>query len=100
MGGLPLIPFFAAQPMALAVFRATLIAYFPLLDLYSAPLYWAAGLVTWGTIWASVLALPLALLGNWLGGRQFFQTDPQDFRRFVIVLLAVLALMALAKVVV
>ena len=40
MGGLPVAAFFAAQPMPAAVFRATLIAYFPLLDLYSAPLYW------------------------------------------------------------
>jgi hypothetical protein len=43
MGGLPVAAFFAAQPMPAAVFRATLIAYFPLLDLYSAPLYWARG---------------------------------------------------------
>ena len=33
MGGLPVAAFFAAQPMQAAVFRATLIAYFPLLDL-------------------------------------------------------------------
>ena len=50
MGGLPVAAFFAAQPMAAATFRATLIAYFPLLDLYSAPLYWWHGLVTWNTL--------------------------------------------------
>ena len=33
MGGLPVAAFFAAQPMQASVFRATLIAYFPLLDL-------------------------------------------------------------------
>ena len=33
MGGLPIAAFFAAQPMQAGVFRATLIAYFPLLDL-------------------------------------------------------------------
>lgn len=99
MGGLPLVPFFAAQPMAPAVFRATLIAYFPILDLYSAPLYWAAGLVTWDTLWAGLIALPLTLVGNWLGGRHFFRSDPQEFRRFAIGLLAVLALLGLAKAV-
>lgn len=99
MGGLPLVPFFAAQPMAPAVFRATLIAYFPLLDLYSAPLYWAAGLVSWDTLWASLIALPLTLLGNWLGGRHFFASDPQEFRRFAILLLAGLAALGLAKAV-
>jgi uncharacterized membrane protein YfcA len=97
MGGLPVAAFFAAQPMPAAVFRATLIAYFPLLDLYSAPLYWLAGLVTWDTLWASLIALPLTLVGNWLGGRHFFGTDPQDFRRFAIVLLAGLAVLGLGK---
>ncbi len=100
MGGMPLIPFFAAQPMAPAVFRATLIAYFPILDLYSAPLYWAAGLVSWDTLWASALAMPITLLGNWLGGRHFFSTDPQNFRRFAIALLAALALAGLLKAVI
>lgn len=97
MGGLPVAAFFAAQPMPAAVFRATLIAYFPILDLYSAPLYWLSGLVTWDTLWASLIALPVTFLGNWLGGRHFLNTDPQDFRRFAIVLLAGLAAMGLIK---
>lgn len=97
MGGLPVAAFFAAQPMQATVFRATLIAYFPLLDLYSAPLYWYAGLVTWDTLWAALLALPITLVANCLGGRHFFGTDPQEFRRFAIVLLAGLALLGLGK---
>lgn len=97
MGGLPVAAFFAAQPMPATVFRATLIAYFPLLDLYSAPLYWWAGMVTWDSFHAALLALPVTLLGNWLGGRHFFGTDPQDFRRFAIVLLAGLAVLGLVK---
>ena len=99
MGGLPIAAYFAAQPMRAAVFRATLIAYFPLLDLYSAPLYWWAGLVSWDTLTASLIALPLTFLGNWLGGRHFLRTDPQDFRRFAILLLAGLAGMGLVKAV-
>jgi len=99
MGGLPVAAFFAAQPMPASVFRATLIAYFPLLDLYSAPLYWMAGLVSWDTLWASLIALPVTLLGNWLGGRHFFGSDPHEFRRFAIFLLAVLAGLGLGKAV-
>ena len=99
MGGLPVAAFFAAQPMPAAVFRATLIAYFPLLDLYSAPLYFWAGLVSWDTLWVALVALPITFLGNWLGGRHFFGTDPQDFRRFAIVLLAALAGLGLLKAV-
>lgn len=97
MGGLPVAAFFAAQPIPPAVFRATLIAYFPILDLYSAPLYWAHGLVSWDTLWAGLWALPLTVIGNWLGGRHFFGTDPQEFRRMAIFLLAGLAALGLGK---
>ncbi len=100
MGGLPVAAFFAAQPMQASVFRATLIAYFPLLDLYSAPLYFWAGMVSWDTLWASLIALPVTVFGNWLGGRHFFGSDPQEFRRFAIVLLAGLAGLGLVKAVV
>lgn len=97
MGGLPVAAFFAAQPISAATFRATLVAYFPILDIYSAPLYFWHGLVSWETLWASLIVLPLTFLGNWLGGRHFFNTDPQDFRRFAILLLAGLAGLGLAK---
>jgi uncharacterized membrane protein YfcA len=53
--------------------------------------------VTWDTLWAALFALPLTLLGNWLGGRHFFGTDPQEFRRFAILLLAVLAALGLIR---
>ena len=99
MAGLPVAAFFAAQAMPAAVFRATLVAYFPILDLYSAPMYWWNGMVTWDTGRASLLALPLVFLGNWLGGRHFLHTDPQDFRRFAIGLLALLAGLGLLKAV-
>ena len=97
MGGLPVAAFFAAQPMAAPVFRATLVAYFPLLDIYSIPLYWWGGMVTWDAFVAGVVILPMVFLGNWLGGRHFFAADPQDFRRFAILLLAGLATLGLGK---
>ena len=97
MGGLPVATFFAAQSMPAATFRATLIAYFPLLDLYSAPLMWLNGMVTTDTLVAAALSLPVIGLGIWAGGRHFVNTDPQDFRRFAILLLAALAGMGLLK---
>ena len=97
MGGLPVVAFFAAQTMQANVFRATLVAYFPLLDIYAAPLYFYSGLVSWDTVWASLLALPMVFLGNWLGSRHFLNTDPQDFRKFAIGLLALLATLGLLK---
>lgn len=100
MAGLPVAAFFAAQTMPAHVFRATLVAYFPLLDLLSGPFYFYHGMVSMDTLWASLLTLPMVFLGNWAGGRHFLNTDPQDFRKFAIVLLAALALLGLVKSVV
>jgi len=97
MGGLPVATYFTAQGMSAATFRATLIAYFAVLDLYSAPVMWWHGLVTWDTLYAAALSAPIIVLGIWAGGRHFLRTDPQDFRRFAILLLAGLAAMGLLK---
>ncbi len=97
MAGLPVATYFTAQGMGAATFRATLIAYFAILDAFTAPVMWWHGLVTWETGVAVVLSLPIIALGTWAGGRHFLRTDPQDFRRFAILLLAGLALLGLAK---
>jgi uncharacterized membrane protein YfcA len=97
VGGLPVAALFAAQALPAVVFRATLIAYFTLLDLWTVPLMWARGMVTGDTILAVALTLPIFALGIWLGGRRFLHADPQDFRRFAIGLLASLALLGLGK---
>lgn len=99
MGGLPVVAFFTAQSMAPVVFRATLVTYFVVLELYSAIFYVWVGMMTWQTVLASLLGLPLVLLANWLGSRHFLKTDPGDFRRFAIGLLALLAVMGFLKAV-
>ena len=100
MGGLPVATFFAAQRIPAVVFRATLILYFALLDLYSAPVMWLHGMVTWDTLYAVGLSLPFIGAGIALGGRHFLKTDPQEFRRLALILLAGLAVMGLIKSVV
>jgi uncharacterized membrane protein YfcA len=99
MGGLPVATYFAAQKMGARGFRATLIACFALLDGITLPLMWWHGLIGPDTLAAVLGAFPVVALGVWLGGRHFFDTDPQDFRRFAIGLLAVLACLGLAKAV-
>ena len=97
MGGLPVATYFTAQGVGARGFRATLIAYFALLDGVTLPWIWWHGLLGWDTVTVVAAALPIVVLGVWLGGRRFFGTDPQDFRRFAIGLLAVLAVLGLAK---
>ena len=95
VGGLPVALFFTAQGVAPAVFRATVIAYFTALDLWSLPVLWSAGMVSMESVWATALGLPFMLAGLWAGGRRFTRTSPQDFRRFAILLLVGLSLAGL-----
>ena len=100
MAGLPVASYFTAQGVAAGVFRGTLIAYFAVLDLFSIPVMWGSGIIVWDTFKVAAAALPIIGVGIWAGGRHFLATDPQDFRKFAIGLLAVLAVMNLIKAVV
>ena len=97
VGGLPVAVFFTAQTISAAAFRATLIAYFTLLDLWTIPLLAWQGLIVRDTFIATSFGLPLMIGGVWAGSRHFLSAEPQDFRRFAILLLAVLAILGLAK---
>ncbi len=97
VGGLPVAAFFAAQPIPAAAFRATLIAYFTLLDLWTLPLMAQAGQIGRDTLVATAMGLPLMVAGVAAGSRQFRRAAPTGFRRFAIGLLAVLATLGLAK---
>lgn len=97
VGGLPVAVFFAAQGIGAAAFRATLIMYFALLDLWTLPLMGQAGMISRDTFLTALLASPILALGIWLGGRHFLSTSPAEFRRFAILLLAGLSLLALGK---
>ena len=99
MGGLPVATYFTAQGVRARVFRASLIAYFAGLDLFTFPFLWWHGLVSLDTAIVVVAGAPLMGLGIWLGGRQFLSAEPQEFRRFAIALLAVLAMLGLVKAV-
>lgn len=97
VGGLPVAAFFAAQPIPAAAFRATLVAYFLLLDLWTLPLMWREGLVTRDTLALAALGLPVMLLGLHLGSRRFLAAPPEEFRRFAIWALMVLAALGLLR---
>lgn len=100
VGGLPVAVFLAAQPVAVPVFRATLVAYFTLMDLWSLPVMARAGMMEADTGRAVLLAAPLMVLGLWLGGRHFLSAEPASFRRFAILILAGLSVLGLVKSVV
>lgn len=97
IGGLPVAAFFAAQPIPAAAFRATLIAYFAFLDVWTLPNMVQQGLVDRGTLILAGLGLPVTLVGLHLGSRHFHAAPPEEFRRFAILLLATLAVLAIGR---
>lgn len=97
MAGLPVATYFTAQGLRARVFRASLIVYFAGLDLLTMPLLWWYGLLGADTALVIAAGAPVMMFGIWLGGRQFLAAEPQEFRRFAIALLAVLAILGLGK---
>jgi hypothetical protein len=97
VGGLPVAAFFAAQPIPAAAFRATLVAYFLLLDLWTLPVMAHQGLLDRDALVLAALGLPLMVLGLQLGSRRFLSSPPEEFRRFAIWTLMALALLGLLR---
>lgn len=97
LGGLPVAAFFSAQPIPAHSFRATIISYFFLIDLVALPMMTRAGLVSLDTLIACAICLPFMALGVWYGSHRFRAAAPENFRRYALLLLTVLALASLAR---
>ena len=99
MGGPPVILFYFASPAGAAAGRASLTAFFLATDVIGLANQSVHGLVTWDAAWRALTYLPALLAGVWIGARSFKGTNPKTFRKAVLVLLAVLAVMIGAKAV-
>ena len=97
IGGPPAILFYFSSPAAATASRASLIAYFLCTDVIGLPMLYKAGLVTGSTLLKAAIFLPFLLAGIWFGARSFKSVDPAKFRKIVLGILAVLALLILAK---
>lgn len=96
IGGPPVILFYFSSA-AVAVGRASIIAYFLLSDSLGAVLMASQGLLTQPVLLRWAVFLPLVGLGLWLGNRRFLKTPPATFRRLVLALLAAIALALIAR---
>jgi uncharacterized protein len=99
IGGPPVIVFYFASPAGMAAGRASVIAYFLATDAIGLGNLAAYGLVTWDAVTKAMLFLPALLIGVWLGSRGFKAVDESLFRRIVLVVMAVLAVIGAAKAV-
>jgi len=91
MGGLPVAIFLTAEGSSPRAIRAAAIAYFFILDIASFLLLTREGLVGGEALSLAVLALPILVVGMWLGGRHFLGASPEGFRRVTLGLLILLS---------
>jgi uncharacterized protein len=96
-GGPPAILFYFASPAGHEAGRASLIAYFLMTDLIGLVFLSREALITRETLFLALGFLPALILGNWIGARGFKSANPATFRKWVLVLLAVLAVLSAAK---
>ena len=97
IGGPPAILFYFASPAGHEAGRASLIAYFLMTDLIGLVFLSREALITGDTLYLALAVLPALLIGNWIGARGFKSADPASFRKWVLILLAVLAILSAAK---
>lgn len=93
IGGPPVVLFYFASPAGNIAGRASLIAFFLATDVIGLANQGPHGLVTWEAAMRAVYFLPVLLVGVWLGARGFKSANPETFRRYVLVILAVLAVL-------
>ncbi len=93
MSGPPVILFFFSSPAGAAAGRASLIAFFLITD--ATGLVWLRcdGLLGAASVWRAALFMPALVAGVWLGNRGFVKADVAAFRRWVLRLLMLLALL-------
>jgi hypothetical protein len=92
IGGPPVILFYFASPAGNIAGRASVVAYFLITDLVGLGFQAQAGLINTSIFIQALFFLPALLAGVWLGARSFKSADPETFRRWVFVLLAILGL--------
>jgi uncharacterized protein len=97
MGGPPVILFFLGSPAGVAAGRASMIAFFLMTDIVGLAWQGWSGLLSTSALWRALVLLPALAAGVWLGNRGFIHADPAHFRRWVLRLLMLLAVVTGAR---
>ncbi len=93
IGGPPIVVFFYNSPAGIAIGRASLIAFFIGTDIIGLGFLASQGLVTGEGFYRFLTFVPALLGGQWIGAHGFRTSDPASFRRWILKLLTVLALL-------
>ena len=91
MGGLPVILFFLSISADSKLSRASMVAYFFIIDLYALLLPGSQQMISTELIGRTVLFLIPLLVGIYIGHRSFIKTTPESFQKFTLSLLIILS---------
>ena len=97
IGGPPVVLFYFASPAGNAAGRASMIIFFLATDVIGLANQSVHGLITKETAIRAAIYLPALIAGVWVGARSFKGTDPAQFRKYVLIILGVLAVIILLK---
>lgn len=93
IGGPPVVLFYFSSPAGHVAGRASLIAFFIATDAIGLANQSVHGLITIATLNKAAMFLPPLFVGVWIGARSFKSADPETFRKAILVLLALLAVL-------
>lgn len=93
VGGPPIVLYYLAGDDNSAALRATVICYFFIIDIASAAIYGAQGLLTQHVLLLALLCLPASIAGVWLGSRWFDGASEELYRRVAYGIIAAVALL-------
>ena len=96
-GGPPVVLFYFSTPAAVAVGRASIIAFFLSTDTLGLGELARNGLVTTQSFAQFIAWIPALLIGIFIGAKGFKHMDPVKFRRVVLYILIALAAVTLVK---
>ena len=97
IGGPPVVLFYFSTPGAAAIGRASVIFFFLFTDLLGLGYFASQGIVTTQSFVQSLAWLPALLVGVWIGAHGFRRMNQDAFRRWVLVILIVLAALGIGK---
>jgi uncharacterized protein len=97
IGGPPVVLFYFSTPGAAAIGRASVIFFFLFTDLLGLGYFATQGIVTTQSFVQSLAWLPALLVGVWIGAHGFRRMNQDAFRRWVLVILIVLAALGIGK---
>ncbi len=97
IGGPPVVVFYFASPAGVVAGRASIIAFFLVTDIVGLANLSVYGLITRDAILKAAIFLPALIAGVWIGACGFKSVDEKLFRRIVLVILALLAVIGAGK---